>query len=155
MPRTGLPQVARVDAAQAAFDRKVTHYRQELLDLRNQDIHDRLLVWTADGRPQPAVTRTLQHAADIASSRNGQHLSAKILHRRWKHEIQIARILQHGQSGSSQASSTEHCTTGDMSPLLTDGGPGDDDLDDFKTDTAIPDDDDGIVSLASYRYESV
>ena len=35
-----------------------------------------------------------------------------------------------------------------------DGGPGDH-LDDFETDTAIPDDDDDIVSLASCTYESV
>ena len=36
-----------------------------------------------------------------------------------------------------------------------DGGPGDRDLVDFETDTAIPDDDDDIVSLASCTYESV
>ena len=34
---------------------------------------------------------------------------------------QFSRILQHGQSGSSQASSTELCTTRDMSPLSTVG----------------------------------
>ena len=45
------------------------------------------MVWTADGRPHPAVTRTLQYGAVIASSRNGQHLSAKSLHRRWEHEV--------------------------------------------------------------------
>ena len=37
---------------------------------------------------------------------------------------------------------------------LIDGGPGDHDLDVSETDTAIPDDDD-MVSLASYAYESV
>ena len=36
----------------------------------------RPLVWAADGRPHP-VTRTLQYAADIASCRNGQQMSAK------------------------------------------------------------------------------
>ena len=36
-----------------------------------------------------------------------------------------------------------------------DGGPGDHDFDDSETDTAIPDDDDDMVSLASYTYESV
>ena len=36
-----------------------------------------------------------------------------------------------------------------------DGGLGDHDLDDSETDTAIPDDDDDIVSLASCTYESV
>ena len=56
---------------QVAFDRKLAHYRNEVGELRQQNIHYRPLVWTADGRPHPAVTRTLQHAADIASSRNG------------------------------------------------------------------------------------
>ena len=51
-------------------------------------------VWAADGRPHPAVTRTLQNAADIASSRNGQQTSAKSHHHRWKHEIQIALLRQ-------------------------------------------------------------
>ena len=81
---------ARGDAAQAAFDPKLTLYRNELGELRQQKIHYRPLVWTGDGRPHPAVTRTLQYAADIASSCNGQHLSAKSLHHRWKHEIQFA-----------------------------------------------------------------
>ena len=78
---------ARGDAAQPAFDRKLSHYRN---DIKATEHHNRPPVWTADGRPHPAVTRTLQYAADIASSRNGKHLSAKSLHRRWKHEIQIA-----------------------------------------------------------------
>ena len=80
---------ARGDA-QAAFDRKLSDYRHQVPDLRNQGIHHRPLVWTADGRPHPAVTRTLQHAADIASSRNGQQMSAKLHQHRWKHEIQMS-----------------------------------------------------------------
>ena len=36
-----------------------------------------------------------------------------------------------------------------------DGGPRDHDLDDSGTDTAIPDDDDDVVSPASCAYESV
>ena len=66
------------------------HYRQEIPSRRGQGILCRPLVWTADGRPHLAVTRTLQCAADIASSRNGQQMSAKSLQHRWKHEIQIA-----------------------------------------------------------------
>ena len=65
---------AQVTQHKAAFDRKLSHYWQEIPDLRNQDIHYRTLVWTADGRPHPAATRTLQYAADIASSRNGQQM---------------------------------------------------------------------------------
>ena len=71
---------------QASFDRKLSHCRDEISELRNQGSHYRPLVWTADGRPYSAVTRTLQCAADIASSRNGQQVSAKSLHRRWKHQ---------------------------------------------------------------------
>ena len=50
----------------------------------------RPLVWTATA----PVTRTLQYAADIASSRNGQQMSAKSLRRRLKHEIQVALLRQ-------------------------------------------------------------
>ena len=42
---------ARGDAARAVFDRQLSLYR-------HQGILYRLLVWTADGRPHPAVTRT-------------------------------------------------------------------------------------------------
>ena len=66
----------RGDAAPATFDRNLSHYRDEISDLRNQGIHGRPVVWTADGRPHPAVTRTLQYPTDIASSQNGQHLSS-------------------------------------------------------------------------------
>ena len=104
---------------------KLSHYRNELGELRQQNTHYRPLVWTADGRPHPAVTRTLQCAADIASSRNGQHLSATSLHRRFSCTggqpwlAQFSRIFQRGQSGTSQASSTELCTTGATSLLST------------------------------------
>ena len=73
---------ARGDAAQASFDRKMSHYRNEISDLRNHGILYRALVWTAGGRPHPAVTRTLQYAADIAPSRNEQQMSAKSLQSR-------------------------------------------------------------------------
>ena len=65
------------------------HTSDKIPDLRGQDILYRPLVWTADGRPHPAVTRTLQYAADIASSRNGQQMSAKSLQHRWEHGIQM------------------------------------------------------------------
>ena len=76
---------ARGDATQVAFDRKLSIYRDEIVELRQQGIHCRPLIWTADGRPHPAVIRALQYAADIASSRNGQQMPAKSLQRRWKH----------------------------------------------------------------------
>ena len=71
---------ARREAAQAVFDRKLSHCRQQIPDLRSQGILDRPL--TADGRPHSAVTRALQYAADIASSRNNQQMLAKSLRQR-------------------------------------------------------------------------
>ena len=65
-------------------------YRREISELAAAGIAFRPLVWTADGRPHPAVTRTLQFAAQIAVTRNGQQTSAAALVGRWKHEIQIA-----------------------------------------------------------------
>ena len=78
------------DAAAAAFRRKLHRYRREISELAAANITFRPLVWTADGRPHPAVTRTLQFAAQIAVTRNGQQTSAAALVGRWKHEIQIA-----------------------------------------------------------------
>ena len=45
------------------FDRQTSHHRKEIPDLRAQGIVYRPLIWTADGRPDPTVTRTPQHAA--------------------------------------------------------------------------------------------
>ena len=163
---SSIAAAASGDAAQAAFELELTHYRNELGELR-QNIHYRPLVWNADGRPHPAATRTLQYAADIASSRNGQHLSSKSLHRRWKHEIQIA--LLHRRAATARAllpnpsaraewlfagiidRALQHC--GHVPAL--DGGPGDHGLDNLETNTAVIDDDDDIVSLASCTCESV
>ena len=60
---SSIAAAARGDAAQVAFDRKLAHCRN--LIVRQQNIHYRPLVWTADARPHPAVARTLQYAADI------------------------------------------------------------------------------------------
>ena len=77
---------ARGDAAQAAFDRKLS------LNCAIRAFTTVSLVWTAEGRRHLVVMRTLQYVADIASSRNGQLTSAKSLQRRRKHEIQIALL---------------------------------------------------------------
>ena len=50
----------------------------------------RPMVWTADGRPHPAVTRTLKFAADVASTRENSRVPAASLLQRWRHEIQVA-----------------------------------------------------------------
>ena len=78
------------DAAAAAFRRKLRRYRREIAELAAAGIAFRPLTWTADGRPHPAVTRTLRYAAEIALSRNPQLSTAGSMVSRWKHEIQIA-----------------------------------------------------------------
>ena len=103
-----------------------------------------------DGWPHPAVTRTLQHAADIASSRNGQQMSAKSLQHRWKHETQRAAMTQ-------AVLPAEWLLDGIIdralshwarAPPLCGGDDGGDA--DTGADTAIPDDDDDddIASLS-------
>ena len=81
---------AMVDAAEAAFKRKRRRYQHEIRELATAGIAFRPTVWTADGRPHPAVMRTLRFAAEIAVTRNGQHLTALSFVARWKHEITIA-----------------------------------------------------------------
>ena len=84
------------DAADSAFRRKVRRYRAEIRELNAANIAFRPLVWTADGCPHAAVTRTLRYAADIAARRNGQQSTPGALVRRWKHEIQTATLRRRG-----------------------------------------------------------
>ena len=67
---------------------------------------------------------------------------------------QFCQIHRHGQTGFSLVSLTETLHHwGHVRPL--DGGPCDHDHADSETDTAIPNDDDDIASLASCSFESV
>jgi hypothetical protein len=78
------------DAAEAAFARKLRRYRYAIPELAAAGIVYRPLVWTADGRPHPAVTRTLRFASGQAASRASESADAKSFMRRWTHEIQIS-----------------------------------------------------------------
>ena len=78
------------DAAEAAFARKLRRYRREIQELRAAGIAFRPMVWTSNGRPHPAVTRTLKHAAEIAANRSDQQVDASTLLSRWRHEVQVA-----------------------------------------------------------------
>ena len=82
---SSIAAAARGDAAQAAFDRKLSHYRKEIGELNRVFTAARLC-----GRA--AASSRHSNASVRGSSPNGQHLSAKSLHRRWKHEIQIALL---------------------------------------------------------------
>ena len=147
--------------AQASVDRKLSHCRDKITELRNQGTHHRPLVWAADGRPHRAVARKLQYAADnavlvgVASRCRRNRFSADGNMNFWLlfsageqpwHE-QFCQILRHGQSGSSPASWIWPCTTGVTSSLLTvDLGTR---TPQTQRLTAIPDDDDDIASLSS------
>ena len=149
---------ARGDA-QESFDRKLSHYRNEIPDLRNRRAFTIDLLFRRLTCDHPAVTRTLQYATDIASSRNGQQTPAKSLQCRWKHEIQIALLRRRAAvtwavlpNPSARTEWLLACIIdralhrwGHVPPL--DGGPGDHDHADSETDTAIPDDDDDIQSI--------
>ena len=78
------------DAAQAAFAWKCGKYRGVLPQLREAGISFRPLIWTADGRPHPAVTRTMRYAAERAVARGGRTTMVEAYLRRWNHEISIA-----------------------------------------------------------------
>ena len=94
--------------------------QRQLAEIRHR--RDSIVSWRTTGTKSENSDRTFHRglrtgdAADIASSRNGQHLSAKSLHHRWKHEIQIALLQRRAamaravlpnplqrRSGSSQA----------------------------------------------------
>ena len=94
----GVPNAATAmgDAAAAAFGRKLRRYRREIQELSAAHIAFRPLVWTADGRPHPAATRTLRFAAEMAATRNSAESSPGSIVSRWKHEIQIAILRRRG-----------------------------------------------------------
>ena len=89
------------DAVASAFARKLRRYRREIPQLRAAGIIFRPMVWTADGRPHPAVTRTLRYAAEQAVHRNERHSDARSLLARWRHEIQIT--LQQRRAAMTRA----------------------------------------------------
>ena len=97
-----------------------------------------------------AITRTLQYAADIASSCNGQQMSAKALQHRWKHEIQIALLRRRAamtRAVLTNPSARAECRLAGITARAVshwvqapplDGGDGENNAD-TGTDTAIPD----------------
>ena len=116
---------------------------------------------------QPTGGRTLLsltavYATDIASSRNGQQMSAKSLQHRWKHEIQTALLRRRAAMTRAvfpkPSARAEWLFAGLIDRAVNhwarahplDGGDGDDDADTGR-DTAIHDDDDDIASLASQQ----
>jgi hypothetical protein len=70
---------ARGDAAEAAFQRKLKHYAEDIPELHRAGIAFRPMVWTADGRPHPAVTRTLRFAAERAARKGNGTVRANAI----------------------------------------------------------------------------
>ena len=68
----------------------MTHYADAIPELRSAGIAFRPMIWTADGRPHPAVTRTLKFAAGIAARRQGGGEATPGMMARWRHEIGVA-----------------------------------------------------------------
>ena len=80
------------DAAEGAFRRKLRRYRREIPELGRAGISYRPLVWTASGRPHPAVSRTMRFAADLAANRSERHADSAAFLSRWRHEVQVALL---------------------------------------------------------------
>ena len=82
---------AHGDAAQAAFDRKLAHYRNEIGELGQQNIHSPPA--SLDSGREAAFSR---HSNTSVRSRHrlqpqrAAPVGRQFLDRRWKHEIQIA-----------------------------------------------------------------
>ncbi len=89
------------DAAEAAFRRKLRRYREEIRQLSAAGICYRPLVWTSNGRPHPAVTRTLRFVAEQVANRSDQQPEASDVLARCRHEIQVA--LQRRRAAMTRA----------------------------------------------------
>ena len=107
--------IARGDAAEAAFKRKLRHYRALIPELAAAGVVYRPLVWTADGRPHPAVSRTLGYAAQLAASKAGRSETPKAFVRRWQHEVQIAILRRR----AAMARAVLPAAPGNLAWLLT------------------------------------
>ena len=145
---------AQGDAAEAAFRRKLRHYRNVIPELRRAGVAFRPLIWTADARPHPASVRTLRYAAEVAASRHGGLEGRPAMLRRWKHEITVAimrrraamsRAVLPGRSARAEwlltGWSDEAATSTRRAPQL------DEDADDFGSVDANAPDLDGAESL--------
>ena len=76
------------DACATAFEGKINKYRRIISELNRAGIAFRPLVWSSEGRPHPAVRRTMSYASGIASRK--LFSSASAIRKRWEHEIAVA-----------------------------------------------------------------
>ena len=111
---------ARGDAAQAAFDRKISHYRREIPELRAPDIVHRHLLWTADSRPHPADTRTYNTQQTLQRAATVSKCQQKALQHEWKHEMQITFLRRRAVVTRAVL---PHTSAGAESPTSSTGSP--------------------------------
>ena len=78
------------DAAATAFREKLRRYESIIPQLHRDGIAFRPMIWTADGRPHPAATRTLKFAGERLAMRDAGRRTAREAVARWEHEIAIA-----------------------------------------------------------------
>ena len=163
---------AQGDAAQASFDRKLSLQRRNfgiaqpgaftvaLLSGKN-------IAFLSGRRTGDHTQPSREHSNTLLTSHpvgTASRCRQNRSQRRRKEEIkllfyvgeqpwhgQFCQIRLHGQKGSSPVSLTGPCITG----ATLDGGLGDCDHADSETDTAIPDVDDDIASLASQSFASM
>ena len=109
---------------------KLSHFRNEIGELRQRSVHSLPDgQWTADRHPLPAETAnsfsTPQTSPSVETGgafvMRNPFIAGSPTTGEQPWLAQFSRIFQRGQSGSSQASSTELCTTGDTSLLWTVG----------------------------------
>ena len=80
---------AGADPPASAYARKMKRYRRAIPILAEQGIRLRPMCWSADGRPRPAVIRTMKYAA-AAAARQKPGLDPIGFVRRWASDIATA-----------------------------------------------------------------
>ena len=152
---------ARADAAPAASERKTSHHRREIPDLRHQGTHNR----------PPSAQLTAGHTLRASEPRNMQQIShhavSNCLPAQWKHEFLVAlsrrratrtqAVLPHTSPARTVASGRTHTgrVTNHLARAPTLDGGGDEDAD-TETDTTVPDDDnDDIATFTSQRTTAI
>ena len=80
---------AGLDACASAHQRKITRYSSLFPALRRAGVVFQPMVWSAEGRPHPAVVRTMEAVVRLVRTKKGLAAAAH-LRARWRHEIAIA-----------------------------------------------------------------
>jgi hypothetical protein len=143
---------AQGDAAEAAFRRKLRHYRHVIPELASAGIVFRPLVWTADGRPHPAAVRTLRYASNRAAGQGNEQVKSTQLRARWRHEMMIAILRRRAAMARSVVPRPSRRAEWLLTGLAEDGVTGAGrsaqiDADDFSDAGNVDEMDDGNGSL--------